>query len=69
MSLIRLSRPGQPPVLIDQGPSVGRRTASRMGIRGGGNPIVVGGAFPVGESTRARDLRLQREAMERSRKP
>ena len=51
MSLLRLSRPGQPPVLIDQGPSTGRLSATRYGIRGGGPPIVAG-SLAVGVSNR-----------------
>jgi hypothetical protein len=59
MSALRLSRPGHPTVLLDLGPATGRITHARGSVGGG--------VYVVGESERARDLRLQREAMARQR--
>ena len=66
MSLVRFASPGHPTILVDQGPAIGRRSVSRLGIRGGGPPVITG-AFVTGEGQRSRDLRLQREAGARSR--
>jgi hypothetical protein len=59
MSALRVSRPGHPTQLLDLGPAVGRITHTRGAVGGG--------VYVVGESERARDLRLQREAMARQR--
>jgi hypothetical protein len=67
MSQLRLGRnPDGTRTILELGPAVGRRTFTRYGSRGG--PTVIFGSYPVGESTRARDLRMQKDAMARSRK-
>ena len=50
MSFLRIRSPYHEPRDIPLGPSVGRRTQSRLGIRGGsGNPVLVG-ALVTGSS-------------------
>jgi hypothetical protein len=54
MSLLRLSRPGQPTVLIDLGPDTGRTTHTRGMVKGGA--IVEVAKKP---STRHRDYQAE----------
>lgn len=65
MSQIRVYRDGKPTwERYDDGASARH---SKLGIRGGlGNPVVYG-SLAVGESTRDRDKRLQREWRERAK--
>jgi len=65
MSALRLGRlPDGTRHVVDLGPAVGRRSVSRLGIRGGGPPVVPGWHV-TGESQRDRDARQKREHVAR----
>lgn len=59
MSVLRFSQPGEPTLLVDLGPGIGRSQHTRGAI--------TGGMLVVAESERARHTRLQRESLARQR--
>lgn len=67
MSALRISRPGHPTKLVIQEPAERIHRSGRLSSGWFSGTVVTAGQLVQGESTRDRDLRLQREAMKRAR--